>query len=175
MVEDDNINNIKNLSPEERIRKLKKIEEKNKKEIEKAHKLIKESEDEIAIEEKIKQVEIPEKKDIDVAGLFKGEESLEETVQKENPEVNEEEIRNQQNYLRGIPTSKIEERAEYLQQRVEQTGYITNKERNEMSNMYQEINQRENDVRQGTYKSASSNIQEQLSVTKKILGNMYKR
>ncbi len=174
--EDDRLKELKNLSPEERIRKLKEIEEKDKEEIEKAHQLIKESEDEIEIEEKIKQVEIPSEKKVDVSRLFKSEEdSLEETVKKEAPKVSEEELRKQQTYLKELPTQKIEQKAEYLQQRVQQTGYVSNEQRSEISSMYQELKQREEDFKQGTYKSTSQNIEEQLSVAKKILGDMYRR
>ncbi len=175
----DKLKNIEKLSPEERIKKLKEIEEKNKEEIEKAHELIKESEDEIdkdEIEEKIKQVEMPPDEEIDVAKLFRPKGgNLEETVARERPKISEEEIKQQQEYLRGLQTPQIEQRAEYIQQRVQQTGYISNEQRNEISNMYQEVRQREDGIREGTYKAASRNIEEQLSVAKKILSDMYQR
>ncbi len=50
---DDGIKELEKLSPEERIARLKEIEEEDKKEIERAHELIKESQDEMEIELKI--------------------------------------------------------------------------------------------------------------------------
>ena len=57
--------------------------------------------------------------------------------------------------LREIPTQRIEQRAEYLQQRVQETGYINNEQRNEMTAMYQEVRQREDSLKQGTYQSTA--------------------
>ena len=178
MVKKEDIEDIKKLSPEERIKRLKELEKQNQEEIKKAQDMIKESEDEIAIEEKVKQVEIPESGEVDVSRLFKKEEDLEETVKKEQPQLSEEELRHQQEYLSQLPTQRIEQRAEYLQQRFEQTGYVTNEQRAELGQMYQEIRQREKGLSQGTYKSSSSHIDEEISVaksiTKTILGDLYK-
>mgnify|MGYP007123672362 CR=1 FL=1 len=180
MVKKEDMENIKKLSPEERIRHLRELEKQNQEEIKKAQDMIKESEDEIAIEEKVKQVEIPGSESVDVARLFKNkkEEDLEETVKKEKIKVSKEELRHQQEYLSQLPTQRIEQRAEYLQQRFEQTGYVTNEQRSELGQMYQEIRQREKGLSQGTYKSSSSHIDEEISVaksiTKTILGDLYK-
>jgi len=66
---------IKKLSPEERIEKLKKLEEERKKEIEEAHKLITESirEVEEAKEDKLR-IPVPQLKSIDTTMLFGDEE-----------------------------------------------------------------------------------------------------
>lgn len=175
MVKDDKVEDIKNLSPEERIRRLRRIEERNKEEIEQAQKLIKESEEEIKIEERLQQVEIPRNEEVNVAKLFQPEENLEQTVEREQPKVSEEEIKQQQEYLRELPTQQIEQRAEYIQQRVEETGYVSNEQRNEISSMYQEIRQREDGIKQGSYKSSTRNIEEQISMTKRILSDIYRR
>jgi hypothetical protein len=71
---------LKNLPPEERIKKLKEIELQKKKEIEEAHKLIKESE--LELNEKAKQKEkipIPAVTAIDSKNLSKEEKELFET------------------------------------------------------------------------------------------------
>ena len=172
----EKVDDVKNLTPEERIKRLKEIEEKNKAEIEKAHQLIKDSEDEIELGEKLKQVEIPENKEVNVESLFGPEEdSLEQTVEREKIEIDEEAMRHQQQYLKQLPTGQIEDRAEYLQQTIQDSGYVTNEQRNEISNMYNEIREREDGLSKGTYKSASQNINEELSLTKKMLGSMYRR
>ena len=65
------MNGLKKLSPEERIKKLKEIEEKNKEEIKKAQKLMKESEVEIEEEQKSKRnIPIPQLRSVDVTTLF---------------------------------------------------------------------------------------------------------
>jgi hypothetical protein len=177
MVKDDE---FEKLSPQERIKKLKELEEKSKKEIEKAQKLIRESEEEIAIEEKVKQVRIPEDQEVDVKKLFRREEpSLEETVEKEAPKISEEDLRQQQQYLKKLTTDRIEERANYLQRQINETGYINNQQMAEVAAMYQEIQRREEGLEQGTYKPVSARVEEELDmargIAKKILGEFYNR
>jgi|GEM_PF-3686087 len=171
---DDIDKEMQKLSPQTRIKKLKGLEEKNKKEIEKAHRLIKESEAEIAIEEKLKDIEIPQKQGLDVLNPIKKEESLEETVAKEKPRISEEELKEQRQYIHSLPTQRIEQRAEYLQQRVETVGYLTNNQINEVRNMYQELRKREDGIRSGSYKAVNENIEEQIDMTKKILKDIYR-
>ena len=66
---------IRNLPPEERIKRLKEIEEQNKKEIEAAHKLLQESQDEIEEEEKEKErIPIPQVRAVDIDMLVSEEE-----------------------------------------------------------------------------------------------------
>jgi hypothetical protein len=175
MVKKDRIKEIEGLSPEEKIIRLKEIEDEDKKEIERAHELIKESQEEMVIEEKIKHVKPPERNEVNVSDLFKQEESLEDSVEKEKVHVSEEEMRKQHDYFRGLKTEQIEQRAEYLQNKVQETGYMSNEQRNEINTMYQEIKGREDGIKDGSYHSASQNIEGQLSVAKKILGDMYKR
>lgn len=176
MVENDD--DLKKLSPQERIKRLKDLEEKSKKEIEKAQRLIKESEQEIAIEQKLKDVEIPQTSEIDVTKLFrKEEETLEQTVEKEKPKVSEEELKQQQQYLREIPTRRIEERAEYLQRRINETGYVNNDQATEMAAMYEEIREREDKIKQGSYRPVSSRVEQELDaakrIAKQVLGEFY--
>jgi hypothetical protein len=176
MVDDD----IAKLSPQERIKKLKELEEKSKKEIEKAQKLIRESEQEIAIEEKVRQVRIPQDQEIDVTKLFRREEpNLEETVEKEKPKISEEELRQQQQYIKKLTTDRIGERAEYIQRQISENGYINNQQMAEVAAMYQEIQRREEGLERGTYKPISARVEEELDmargIAKKILGDFYNR
>jgi len=65
------LDDIKKLSPEERIKRLKELEEERKKEIQEAEKLMKSSEDEIVVQEKIRRdIPIPQLKAVDVDHLF---------------------------------------------------------------------------------------------------------
>jgi len=74
---------LKKLPLAERIKKLKELEEDNKKEIEEAEKLIKETEDEIGRESITEGVAVPETKQIDIESLFGREKGLEATVREE--------------------------------------------------------------------------------------------
>ncbi len=73
MVEDI-LDEIKKLSPEDRIKKLKELQEKDKKEIEKAQALIKESEEEAVREQEVQNIPIPQIKSVDINSLFTPEE-----------------------------------------------------------------------------------------------------
>lgn len=88
------IEKIKKLSPEERIRRLKKLEEEKRKEIEEAQQLMKESAIELEREEKIKkEIPIPQVKAVDIGGLFTQEEKqvfATKRYQREKPEKPEE-------------------------------------------------------------------------------------
>lgn len=74
---------LEKLTPAERIKKLKQIEEENKKEIEEAEDLIKKTEAEIDRERIVESVKVPETKPIDIGELFKEEPTLETTVREE--------------------------------------------------------------------------------------------
>jgi len=76
---------LEKLTPAERIKRLKKVEEENKKEIEEAEKLIKQTQAEISREKIAESVKVPETKPIDIEGLFREEPSLETTVREEAP------------------------------------------------------------------------------------------
>jgi hypothetical protein len=95
----EDIDELKKLSPEERIKRLKEIEKRNQEEIKKAQDLIKKSEAEIEEEENSKRkIPIPQLKSVDVSSLF-GKGTQEEqmfatkrfkaTTRKEEPELEE--------------------------------------------------------------------------------------
>src|SRR3989338_10787955 len=74
------------LKPEDRIKRLKQLEEENKKEVIEIEKLIKEAGKEIRIE-KIAEDNMPHPAAVDITRLFEAEgESLERAVKKEAPE-----------------------------------------------------------------------------------------
>ena len=75
MAKSKRLDKFKNLSPEQRIKKLKELQEKDKQEIEEAQKLIKESEEQAEAEEELKkQIPIPQLKTVDIESLFTAEE-----------------------------------------------------------------------------------------------------
>ncbi|MBD3249315.1 hypothetical protein GF336_04685 [Candidatus Woesearchaeota archaeon] len=70
----DELEELKKLSPKERIAKLKEIQEKDKKEIEQAQELIKESEEQAEKEDEKEKIPIPQVKSADIDSLFSAEE-----------------------------------------------------------------------------------------------------
>ena len=172
---------IKKLSPEERINRLKKIEEENKKEINEAEKLIKDSIREINIQEEIKDLPIPQIKAVDIESLFSPEEKevfaakrykdlrvrhveeetteipLEETVEQERPEITEEELAAHAQYqilaneLRREPTENVMQRVEGIYNQIRETGEITREQINEVYAAESVARQRQEEIGRGTY------------------------
>jgi hypothetical protein len=70
----EDIKSLKKLSPQERIKKLKELQEKSKKEIEEAQKMISESEEEAVHEETLRRIPIPQLKAVSIDELFSREE-----------------------------------------------------------------------------------------------------
>lgn len=70
----EDIKEMKKLSPEARINKLKKLQEENKEEIAEAQKIISESEEEMATEERLRDIPIPQLKAVSIDALFSPEE-----------------------------------------------------------------------------------------------------
>ncbi|MBW2996007.1 hypothetical protein KY332_01770 [Candidatus Woesearchaeota archaeon] len=66
----EDIDELKKLSPKERIKRLKELQEKDKEEIEEAQKLLKQAEEEAEIEEELKDIPIPQLKAVDIDELF---------------------------------------------------------------------------------------------------------
>ena len=68
------LDEIKKLRPGERIKHLKELERKRKKEIEQAGDMIRSSENELRIEEELKDIPIPQVKAVDIEHLFGADE-----------------------------------------------------------------------------------------------------
>ena len=83
---------LKKLPPDERIKKLKALEEEKRKEIEEAQQMLKESAVELEREEKIKQeVPVPQMKAVDIGQLFTKEEKQVFATKRYAPVEHEEE------------------------------------------------------------------------------------
>jgi len=162
---DDELNELKKLSPEERIKKLKELQKKDKEEIEKAQKLILESEEDIEREEQVRKIPIPEVKSIDIDSLFSQEAKelfktkrfISET-KKEEPEVKREkprerrleevaaeeqvlkveEERTHAQYLTQLsqqPVDKIYNRMKEIYSEVKEQGYVSPRQMEEINNI----------------------------------------
>ncbi|MFH1399072.1 MAG: hypothetical protein ABIG95_03095 [Candidatus Woesearchaeota archaeon] len=68
------LDEIKKLGPEQRIASLRKLETKRKQEIEEARKLISSSQEEIKLQEELKDIPIPQVKAVNIDALFSSEE-----------------------------------------------------------------------------------------------------
>jgi len=73
---DKEINDIRKLSPEQRIARLRELQKKNRDEIQEATKMIDQSVREIEVKEELKDIPIPQVKAIDIDSLFGEEEKV---------------------------------------------------------------------------------------------------
>jgi len=193
-----NLKDIKKLSPEERIKKLKKIEEENKKEIDEAEKIIKDSIREINVKEEIRDLPIPQIKAIDIESLFAPEEKevfaakrykdlrarhveeetaeipLEETVEKEKPEITKEELAAHTQYqilaneLRREPTENVVQELENIYQQARDGGRVTGEQMRMAYAADVVARERQRDIERGTYGRIDEEISNQLDIARQI-------
>jgi hypothetical protein len=180
---DDKIDNIKNLSPEERIKKLKELQEKNKKELNETEKLIKKSIQEMQIKKETEDIPIPEQEEININRLFESE-TIEDVVQKEKKEASEEELKAQTNYnvltdeLRRQSTENVMNKVENLYNQIKQTGYVSREQMNEAYAAAAVARERQNEIEKGNYVGTiGEKVADQINLTMGItnwIRNMYK-
>lgn len=119
------LDELKRLSPQERIRKLKELEEERKKEIEEAEKLIKESNVEIEEERKeLERIPIPQLKAVDIQGLFTVEEK---EMFKVKRFIDEEKIESLEEELKEKEEKRLEETVKEEAERKEEDGLDNNR------------------------------------------------
>ncbi|MBD3310086.1 hypothetical protein GF351_02610 [Candidatus Woesearchaeota archaeon] len=201
----DPFDELTELSPEERIRKLKEIEDKNKAEIEKAEELIKESKQEIKREhEKLEKIPIPQLKAVDVDSLFSAEEKqifetkrfartrrpagvqgqkpgkdgqkrLEEMA-REAPVLSEEQINAQKEYFSKQPTKVLYETVAGIYNEVKaQEREMTEEEKAAAYQIDQEMDKRAEMIETGTYKGTGEDVQDMLDIGKNIIKTLYRK
>ena len=146
------LDELRNLSPQERIKKLKELQKKDREEIEKAQKLILESEEDIEREEEIKKMPIPQLQAVDIGSLFTPEErelfkakrfieAVKPEAEKEKPKARPEE-RALEEVAAEAEILKVEEErahAQYLTQLSEQPA---DKIYNRMKEIYSEAKEK---------------------------------
>lgn len=176
MAEDDIKEELKNLSPEARIKKLKDIKEKEKKRIEDAEKLILEEQREIERQKKVKEIlekiVLPKQKEVDIRKLFTEEEGLEGTVEREKKEPTEEELQAMRQYevkLSRGPVEDIYNKVRTLQNEIGDRGYMTDVQRNELNALGYAMDYKQRDIEEGKYKSVTDQIDDVLGSAKSIL------
>ncbi|MDD5086516.1 MAG: hypothetical protein PHV16_02060 [Candidatus Nanoarchaeia archaeon] len=179
----DEIDKTKNLSPEERIKKLKEIQEKSKKELNETENLINQSIEEIQISQETKNIPIPENREVNIEKLFVPE-SIDDVIQKEKPEVSEEQLKQQADYsmltreLRRQSTENVVNRVEDLYNQVRQTGSVTREQLNEAYAAQAVARERQDEIGRGTYVGTiGEKIADQLNMAMGIanwIKNMYR-
>ncbi len=151
---------LRHLPPEERIKKLKELEEKKKKEIEEAEKLIKESENEIKDKQKwLEKVPLPELGKDDLEGLSeegkrivrdtKGikEPSTEEDVEIVSEDVSLDEV------VSAEPIPAVEQAQYHIDTAAKEVVYKLSEE--PVANLYQEMSAINKEVEEKGYVSRS--------------------
>jgi len=115
---------LKKLTPAEKIKRLKKLEEQSKKEIEEAESLIKQTEAAIEREKIAESIAVPETKPVDISGLFAPPESaLEQAAQEARKEINEDNVKYfVQNAYEGVREALYSESARDLMDKVDAIG-----------------------------------------------------
>jgi hypothetical protein len=143
MAEEDNIKELKKLSPKERLEKLKELQKKDREEIEKAQKLLQETEEEISKQKELEKIPIPQLKAVDIDALFSPEEKelfkakrfISDPRREEKPEE-----------ARRLPEEKAEleriaEEAKILKQEEEatQAQYLTQLSEKPVEDIYNKV------------------------------------
>ncbi|MBT4651812.1 hypothetical protein HOC13_04815 [Candidatus Woesearchaeota archaeon] len=187
---------LKDLSPEERIEKLKELEKKKKKEIEEARELLRESEEELRSEEEFKEkVPIPQvaiegseglsKSEKEILELQKGrkeesgeEESLEEAVAREKIEGIPEGIT--PDYVARLsqePTQNIYQEMKNIYSAFDEKGYVSSEEERRVGYLGSAIDRKLEDIQAGRY-SLTEEVAQAALLTQQIgsaLRDVYKR
>jgi hypothetical protein len=176
MAKEEEIDELKNLTVEDRIRKLKELEQKKKEEIQKAQDMLKKSEEELEHKEnERKQIPIPQLRAVDVSQLFTEEEKqifgtkrfsqksvakketetpLEETVATEQAKMPEVMNLAEQQYrvqLSKEPTKQLYTEIKSLYQEIQDKGYVNTEERQKIENIQYAMNKKREDIEAGSY------------------------
>ena len=197
MAEKDNVDELKKLFPQERIKKLKELQKKDRDEIEKAQRLILESEEEAEREEQIKKIPIPQVKAVDIDSLFSSEEKElfkakrfvevrkpeEERPARARPEerpleevaaeaevLKLEEEKAHVQYLTQLsqqPAEQIHSRMKEIYSEIKDQGYISPKQMEEINNLSYANVRKLDDIRSGRY-SPSQEAAHEMVITQKM-------
>jgi len=193
------IDEIKKLSPEARIKRLRKLEEEKRKEIEEAEKLMKESVGELEREERIKkELPIPQMKAVDVGELFTQEEKQifatkryeESKLRREEPEEEKPNAKEERTLEEQVWEEQPQLTAEQVEQHRQYGQALANEQPDkiyqaavEAYNEFKETGKvdqgklyeldvarrTKDDFAGGEYKSASQQMQEQWGSAKSII------
>jgi len=169
------IEDIKKLSPEERVKKLKELIEKRNKEIEDRNKEIEEAEqlskqarkdeEDKALRDKI---EVPELEEVDISNLFhKEQEDLESKAEEAPKEEEPEDAKALYQIAPNAPTQDLYSNVVDLYNQVKDQGMITPEMAEQAGNIQYAIDKKQEDMTAGNY-TAAEKIEQQANVAKNI-------
>jgi len=167
---EEELEELKHLSPEERLAKLKEIEEKSKKEIEEAQKLIKQSEEEISEKKKFEEkvpipqliseegrgLETSEEKEMFEAQREKARKQVKEKAPEEKKKASlEEQIESEHiEELARKPAEELKEMMGDIYKRAEeQGGYMSREQREEIYSITKAEGEKIYAMKEGQYPS----------------------
>ncbi len=161
----EEIKELKKLSPKERIKKLKELQEKDKEEIKQAQELLKQAEDESDVEDELRDIPIPQLKAVDIDELFSSEErelfrakrfssgkkkkekkekekkekpSALENIAETAPKLSPEEEQHHIEYLQELskkPTETLYNETKNIYSNFKERGYVTPEEQKKLGNI----------------------------------------
>jgi len=183
---------IRRLSPEQRIKRLKELEKQRKKEIEEAAKLLKESEIEIKERERLsREIPIPQVTAVDINHLFTREEkeifvakrfeipkvkeeeqtnkekTLEETVSSEDikPLSHSQEVQYRIELKSHEPMNILYNEVKSLYQEIKSAGSATDAQIKRIEYLSEAIQRKQQDINLGEYKSIRQDVQEKMGIS----------
>lgn len=169
------IEDIKKLSPEERVKRLKELIEKRNKEIEERNKEIgeaeqlskqaKKDEEDQVLRDKIK---IPELEEVDISNLFHNEqEDLESKAEDAPKEEESEDVKSLYQITPNAPTQDLYSNVVNLYNQVKDQGMITPEMAEQAGNIQYAIDKKQEAINDGNY-TAAEKIEQQANVAKNI-------
>ena len=193
----DTIDDLKKLSPHERIKKLKELQEKDKKEIEEAQKLLKESEAEVQREQEVKEIPIPQVKVVDIDSLFSSEEKelfkakrgvvvkpkekpvarpkkqeiVLEDIAKESRELSDQEAVTQADYLSSLskqPTDELYSKVKGIYDSVKESCYMTHDQQQELRNIHYANQRKLEAIEAGQYTNVTKETAREMVLVEKM-------
>ena len=173
--EKDPLEDLKKLTPRERIERLKKLGEQKKKELSETEKLLQESMQEVERQESLaKRIDLPEMRSPDITRLFtpQEEEVLESIIERQRPREHIEPQKAQ--YIIELsqePTQTIYSRIRSMYEQVMDAGHMSEEQREHFSQMDYALQQKAVDIKSGNYlpsKDASRQVIASIELAEKM-------
>lgn len=167
---DKELEEIKKLPPEQRIKALQELEKKNKEEIEKIQKSIEESIQQVKeqddLEEELKEI-IPKQKKVDINELFNVEEESKIEKEAKKSAEKERDTRNLESdikYWSNKPLGDINDRVGYFNQVKQEQGQLSYQQQQEAKAIGYALQKKEEQ-----YSEGPAQLEQQVYSTRKLL------
>ena len=174
MVEKDGkIDEIRKLSAKDRIQRLRELEERNKREIQEAEKLISESKKEVQVNDLLEKINVSEKEEVEsdksvdsgIEGIIEKEPKKDNNQELENSRLNSQYKTN----LKEKTTPQLYQNLSQFQKDIIEKGYANQEERKRIEEFGYELKRRED-----SYKAAQERASETFVDSKGIVNYMRK-